>query len=152
MAVEDVTGATADRPSVSEASEAIELPASQEASAIPEAETPAISLLGVACSVSTADTELVSRLGDALARPPAARLIDVHADALHGRTVFTALGEPQAVLDAVVELGRRCAESIDLRRQHGPHPRVGVLDVVSLAALEPRLPPEALESLVQTLA
>ena len=153
VAAADGTAARADAPGKAPepagANEAAEVPAGAEAS---KPETPAIALLGVVCSASTADKELVARLGDALARPPASRLVHVHADAHHGRTVFTALGEPRAMLDAVVELGRRCAESIDLRRQHGPHPRVGVLDVVSLAALEPRLPEGDLAPVVQALA
>lgn len=56
------------------------------------------------------------------------RVLDVHSDADHGRSVFTVTGAPGALVDAMTELAR-AASSIDLTRHEGVHPRLGGLDV-----------------------
>jgi len=66
-----------------------------------------------------------------------ARLLDVHADADHNRSVFTIVGDEAELLDAVVA-GVACARDlIDLRRHEGAHPRVGVADVVPVVPVQP---------------
>jgi glutamate formiminotransferase/glutamate formiminotransferase/formiminotetrahydrofolate cyclodeaminase len=66
-----------------------------------------------------------------------ARVLDVHSDADHHRSVFTLAGEPDALADALVAGTERARELIDLRRHEGVHPRVGVVDVVPLVPLVP---------------
>ena len=64
-----------------------------------------------------------------------ARVLDVHVDADHNRSVFTLAGEPGALVDALLA-GVACArERIDLRRHEGAHPRVGAADVVPVVAV-----------------
>jgi glutamate formiminotransferase len=64
-----------------------------------------------------------------------ARLLDVHADVDHNRSVFTLVGDECDLLEALVA-GIACArERIDLRRHDGAHPRVGVADVVPLVPI-----------------
>ena len=64
-----------------------------------------------------------------------ARVLDVHVDADHNRSVFTLAGEPEALVEALLA-GVACArERIDLRRHEGAHPRVGAADVVPLVAV-----------------
>jgi len=59
-----------------------------------------------------------------------ARLLDVHADADHNRSVFTLVAHEGDLLEALVA-GIACArDRIDLRRHQGAHPRVGAADVV----------------------
>ncbi len=66
-----------------------------------------------------------------------ARLLDVHADADHNRSVFTLVGSEAELVDALVA-GVECArERIDLRRHEGAHPRIGAADVVPLVPLRP---------------
>jgi glutamate formiminotransferase len=66
-----------------------------------------------------------------------ARLLDVHADADHNRSVFTLVGDEQELADALLG-GVACArERIDLRRHEGAHPRIGGADVVPIVPLEP---------------
>jgi glutamate formiminotransferase len=63
------------------------------------------------------------------------RLLDVHADADHHRSVFTLVGEEAALVGALVA-GIACArERIDLRAHDGAHPRVGAADVVPLVPI-----------------
>ena len=63
----------------------------------------------------------------------AARVLDVHTDADHHRTVFslTASDLPDAIARGAEEAIRR----IDLRRHEGVHPRVGALDVAPVVHL-----------------
>jgi glutamate formiminotransferase len=66
-----------------------------------------------------------------------ARLLDVHADADHNRSVFTVVGDEDALAAALVA-GVECArEKIDLRSHEGAHPRVGAADVVPLVPIAP---------------
>jgi glutamate formiminotransferase len=66
-----------------------------------------------------------------------ARLLDVHADSDHNRSVFTLVGEEAELLDALVA-GVACArERIDLARHEGAHPRVGAADVVPVVPIVP---------------
>jgi glutamate formiminotransferase len=74
-------------------------------------------------------------IGDALAAH--ARLLDVHADGDHNRSVFTLVGDERQLEQALLA-GVACArERIDLRRHEGAHPRVGAADVVPVVPLEP---------------
>jgi glutamate formiminotransferase len=81
------------------------------------------------------DREAIDAIGRALSER--ARLLDVHADADHNRSVFTLVGEDAALVEALVA-GVSCArERIDLRRHEGAHPRIGAADVVPLVPIVP---------------
>jgi glutamate formiminotransferase len=74
---------------------------------------------------------------DALARAlgERARLLDVHSDEDHNRSVFTLVGEDEEIVEALLA-GIACArERIDLRRHEGVHPRIGAADVVPLVPI-----------------
>ncbi len=57
--------------------------------------------------------------------------LDVHADPFHHRAVFTLVG-----VEAPRALAAEAVARIDLRRHHGVHPRLGVVDVAPFIALE----------------
>jgi glutamate formiminotransferase len=79
--------------------------------------------------------ETIEALRDALAKH--ARVLDVHMDPDHNRSVFTVAGAGTALVNALVD-GIACArERIDLRRHEGVHPRVGAADVVPVVAVWP---------------
>ncbi|MBD0291198.1 MAG: glutamate formimidoyltransferase [Thermoleophilia bacterium] len=65
------------------------------------------------------------------------RLLDVHADADHNRSVFTLVGSEKELIDALVAAVARARELIDLRHQEGAHPRIGAADVVPLVPIRP---------------
>src|SRR5436189_6062428 len=66
-----------------------------------------------------------------------ARLLDVHSDEDHNRSVFTLVGDEDALVESLLA-GIACAkERIDLREHQGAHPRVGAADVVPLVPLVP---------------
>jgi len=79
------------------------------------------------------DDAVIEALRGALSQP--ARLLDVHVDADHHRSVFTLVGEPDELVETLLA-GIACArERIDLRRHEGAHPRIGAADVVPIVPI-----------------
>lgn len=71
---------------------------------------------------------------------PGCRLLDVHADRDHHRSVLTLAGAPARLLDVVQTLATSLATHATLAGHRGVHPRVGLLDVVPFVALDaPRI-------------
>ena len=68
-------------------------------------------------------------------RSGGARLLDVHADEDHNRSVFTLVGSGDELVASLLAGIARAAELIDLRRHEGAHPRIGAADVVPLVPL-----------------
>ncbi|MDQ3941065.1 MAG: glutamate formimidoyltransferase [Actinomycetota bacterium] len=58
-----------------------------------------------------------------------ARILDLHSDVDHGRSVLTLAGEGDALVAAATALAREAASSIDLTEHEGVHPRTGALDI-----------------------
>jgi glutamate formiminotransferase len=81
------------------------------------------------------DEETLAALSSALEGQ--ARLLDVHADPDHNRSVFTAVGEAPALVDALLAAVACARERIDLRAHEGAHPRIGAADVVPVVPLHP---------------
>jgi glutamate formiminotransferase len=81
------------------------------------------------------DRAAVDAIGAALAQH--ARILDVHADADHNRSVFTIVGGDAEIVDALLA-GIACArDCIDLRRHEGVHPRIGAADIVPVVPIRP---------------
>ena len=81
------------------------------------------------------DPATIAAIGNVLAAN--ARLLDVHADEDHNRSVFTVVGSESELADALVAGIRVAAERIDLREHEGAHPRIGAADVVPIVPLRP---------------
>lgn len=79
------------------------------------------------------DADLVAELARAFAP---ARLLDVHSDPDHNRSVFTLAGEQGQIAETLAAGARASAERIDLTRHEGLHPHVGVLDVAPVVHLD----------------
>jgi len=81
------------------------------------------------------DHAAVDAIGAALAQH--ARILDVHVDADHNRSVFTIVGGDAEIVDALLA-GIACArDCIDLRRHEGVHPRIGAADIVPVVPIRP---------------
>lgn len=79
------------------------------------------------------DRATIDAIGAALSAH--ARLLDVHSDEDHNRSVFTLVGSEEEVVAALLA-GVACArERIDLRRHEGAHPRIGAADVVPVVPI-----------------
>jgi glutamate formiminotransferase len=79
------------------------------------------------------DRATIDAIGHALAGK--ARLLDVHSDADHNRSVFTLVGSEDELGAALVGAVSVARERIDLRTHEGAHPRIGAADVVPLVPL-----------------
>jgi glutamate formiminotransferase len=66
-----------------------------------------------------------------------ARLLDVHTDPDHNRSVFTVVGAEDELAASLVAAVACARERIDLRRHAGAHPRIGAVDVVPLVPIRP---------------
>jgi len=66
-----------------------------------------------------------------------ARLLDVHADEDHNRSVFTLVADEDDLVEALMAAVVCARERIDLRKHEGAHPRVGAADVVPVVPVRP---------------
>jgi glutamate formiminotransferase len=73
------------------------------------------------------DAAVIGRLGEAFGR--SGRILDVHTDDDHGRTVFTLAGEPGPLAESLLAGAEEALESIDMSAYTGMHPAIGALDV-----------------------
>jgi glutamate formiminotransferase len=58
------------------------------------------------------------------------RVLHVHSDPSHNRSVITLVGPAEAVGRAALALARAAVAHIDLRAHRGEHPRIGAVDVI----------------------
>lgn len=78
------------------------------------------------------DQETIQAIATAIENVDGVRLLDVDPDPDHNRTVYTLVGEPDGVYEAILALFAAALPRIDLRRHRGEHPRMGAVDVVPL--------------------
>jgi glutamate formiminotransferase / 5-formyltetrahydrofolate cyclo-ligase len=79
------------------------------------------------------DRATIDAIAEALSAP--ARLLDVHSDEDHNRSVYTLVGAEEEIVASLLA-GIACArERIDLRRHEGAHPRIGAADVVPVVPI-----------------
>ena len=94
------------------------------------------------------DGETIAAIGEAFASSQSAeehevRLLDVHSDADHHRSVFTLAAPPQALADALLAGAAAAVARIDVMARigadasdGGQHPHVGAVDVVPVVYVE----------------
>ena len=82
------------------------------------------------------DQAVISKLAAGIQSIPNVALLDVHVDPDHHRSVFTIVGEPEAMGTALFGLVQQAQRFIDIRQHQGEHPRIGAVDVVPWIPLE----------------
>lgn len=82
------------------------------------------------------DEKKIGRIVESVASIPGVRVLDLHSDADHNRSVITFAGEEGPLLEASIALAETCAKEIDLSTQIGVHPRMGSLDVLPFVPLK----------------
>ncbi len=75
------------------------------------------------------DRAAVDRFVDVVAAS-GCRVLDLHVDPDHHRSVLTFVGEEGALFEGALALVREATDRIDLRIQRGVHPRMGAVDVI----------------------
>jgi glutamate formiminotransferase len=82
------------------------------------------------------DHKKIEALVTAMSGIKGARVLDLHVDPDHNRSVVTLAGEPEPVAQAALRGVGKAAELIDLRHHRGEHPRIGATDVLPLVPVE----------------
>ncbi|RPJ75291.1 MAG: glutamate formimidoyltransferase, partial [Acidobacteria bacterium] len=78
---------------------------------------------------------VVDAIADVIKGVAEVKLLDVDPGADTNRTVYTFVGPPEAVADAVVKAAQKAYELIDMSRHHGAHPRIGAMDVCPIVPI-----------------
>jgi glutamate formiminotransferase/formiminotetrahydrofolate cyclodeaminase len=73
--------------------------------------------------------ETIDAIADAIGNTPGCTLLDVDPGRSTNRTVYTFVGEPEAVVEGALAGARVAREKIDMRTHKGEHHRMGALDV-----------------------
>jgi glutamate formiminotransferase / 5-formyltetrahydrofolate cyclo-ligase len=92
-----------------------------------------VTLLAIPNVSEGRDQSAIERIANAFD----ARLLDVHFDPDHHRSVFTLAGEPGSLAQAVVNGAAEAVRNIDVMKHEGIHPRVGAIDVAPIVYLDP---------------
>jgi len=75
------------------------------------------------------DKAIIDAIAKSIASVAGVSLLDVDPGADTNRTVYTFVGDPDAVVDAAVRAASTARGLIDMTRHTGAHPRMGALDV-----------------------
>ena len=93
------------------------------------------------------DRLTIDAIGEALS--DYARLLDVHSDADHNRSVYTLVGSQDELVAALLGAIAVARERIDLRSQEGAHPRIGAADIVPIVPIRPEDAEQAREAALE---
>jgi glutamate formiminotransferase / formiminotetrahydrofolate cyclodeaminase len=78
------------------------------------------------------DIAVVRQIADAVESVDGVMLLNIDPGEATNRTVITFAGEPEAVAEAAFRAVDKAAQLIDMRQQHGAHPRIGATDVLPI--------------------
>jgi glutamate formiminotransferase len=82
------------------------------------------------------DEKKIALIAEEVKRCDGVKLLDVSSDKDHHRSVLTFIGEPETVKDAAISVALKAIELIDMKEQHGAHPRLGAVDVVPFVPIQ----------------
>ena len=75
------------------------------------------------------DPKIIEAIAESIRNTSGCTLLDVDPGKSTNRTVYTFVGSPEAVVEGALASARTAKGLIDMRKQHGEHPRVGAMDV-----------------------
>ena len=79
-----------------------------------------------------ADSSLIEEITGSI---KTARVLDLHSDPDHNRSVVTFIGSPEQVKQGAFNLTERAMQLLDIREHVGAHPYIGVVDVIPFIPL-----------------
>jgi len=82
------------------------------------------------------DREKILSLVEEVRRHKGVKLLDFSSDKDHHRSVFTFIGEPEAIKESAFSLAMKAIDLIDMRGHKGGHPRLGAVDVVPFVPIQ----------------
>ena len=82
------------------------------------------------------DQEKIASLAEEVKKYKGVKLLDYSSDKDHNRSVFTFIGDPEAVKDTAFSLVMKAIDLIDMREHKGGHPRLGAVDVIPFVPIQ----------------
>jgi len=76
------------------------------------------------------DEAVIEALVNEAKSVPGVMLLDYSGDCDHNRSVFTLIGDPDAIEEVSFKLCKLAGEKIDMTKHTGEHPRMGAMDVL----------------------
>jgi len=76
------------------------------------------------------DPDKIASIAEEIIKHKKVTLLNISSDRDHHRSVFTFVGEPEAVKEAALSFALKAIDLIDMREHRGEHPRLGAVDVV----------------------
>lgn len=80
--------------------------------------------------------EVIEAIADNIRTVKGVRLLDYSSDYSHNRSVFTFIGDPEAVKEAAFAACAKATELIDMTKHKGEHPRMGATDVIPFVPIK----------------
>jgi len=82
------------------------------------------------------DREKITSLTEEVRKHRRVKLLDCSSDKDHHRSVYTFIGEPEAVREAAFSFTMKALDLIDMREHKGGHPRLGAVDVIPFVPIQ----------------
>lgn len=76
------------------------------------------------------DKEKIERIMSVVKNNQDIRLINYESDSDYNRTVVTLIGDPEKMIDLILNMTEVCLREIDLNHHSGEHARMGAIDVI----------------------
>ncbi|EFC91525.1 glutamate formiminotransferase [Dethiosulfovibrio peptidovorans DSM 11002] len=80
-------------------------------------------------------TEVIEAIVGEIKNVKGVKLIDFFPDADFNRTVIECIGEPEPLMEALLNMAEKAYELIDMEKQKGSHPRIGAQDTIPVFPL-----------------
>jgi glutamate formiminotransferase len=90
----------------------------------------------VECVPNFSEGEDLTVIEDIVSAVKTAKVLNLHSDPDHNRSVVTLIGEPEAVKQAAFDLTQRAMQLLDVNQHQGAHPFIGVVDVIPFIPLK----------------
>ncbi len=99
---------------------------------------PVPSMLAIPNFSEGRDPHVIAALEQALTATPGVRLLDIHTDPDHNRSVYTlaAVDQHASLADAITAGAARAIDLLDITTHMGSHPHVGMLDVAPIVYMD----------------
>jgi glutamate formiminotransferase len=80
--------------------------------------------------------EVIRAIADSIASDPSVRILDIHSDVDHNRSVISYVVETTHAVEAGFGAYKKASELIDMTQHTGVHPRIGACDVFPFVPLD----------------
>ncbi|OGC36701.1 glutamate formimidoyltransferase [candidate division WOR-1 bacterium RIFOXYB2_FULL_48_7] len=100
----------------------------------------------IECVLNFSEGQELSVVEEIISVIKGAKVLDVHSDPDHNRSVVTFIGTIKDVRQGAYDLTERALQLLDIREHYGVHPFIGVVDVIPFIPLLETTMKEAVEA------